>query len=60
MKTITFKTEDLKEWTINVKQITCMYPLKTEKGTYVYLSCGTKLLALSSVSQLLSMINEND
>ena len=56
MKTIQFRTDDLTQYTVNVSQITCMLPLEEKLGSWVYLSCGTRLRTLLTVDNLLEMI----
>lgn len=60
MKTIQFKAGDGNDYTIFTKQITCIYPSKNEGGTWVYLSCGTKLYTAINSYTLLKMINGED
>ncbi|MDI6047540.1 hypothetical protein [Flavobacterium yafengii] len=60
MKTIQFKTQDQTQWTIFVNQITSIYPSKDDGGTWVYLSCGTKLKTAINSNTLLKMINGED
>lgn len=57
MKTIQFTTQDKTQWIININQITCLTPNNNGSGTFVYLSCGTKLHTILSTSALLEMIN---
>ena len=58
MKTIQFRTDDLTQYTINISQITCIFPLEEKPGSWVYLSCGTRLKTLFTVTELLDMIKK--
>lgn len=58
MKTIQLRNQDQTIWTINVKQITTIYQLPDEKGSYVRLSCGKELHTLFSPTQLMANIDE--
>ncbi|MDQ6530519.1 hypothetical protein [Flavobacterium sp. LHD-85] len=63
MKTIQFRTDDLTQYTVNIGQITCMFPAEEAKGTWIYLSCGTRLKTLLVLEAVFEMIkyaeNEN-
>ena len=58
MKTIQFRTKDQIQWTINVKQITTIFELPNDRGTYIRLSCGKELYTLLSTKQVLTDIKE--
>lgn len=58
MKTIQFRTDDLTQYTVNVSQITCIFPLEESLGSWVHLSCGTRLRTIMTVEDLLEMINK--
>ncbi|MBL0738718.1 hypothetical protein JI750_17615 [Flavobacterium sp. GN10] len=58
MKTIQFRTDDLTQYTVNINQITCMFPADEAKGTWVYLSCGTRLKTLITLDVVLEMIDD--
>lgn len=60
MKTIRFRTDDLTQYTINVSQITCIFPLEEKIGSWVYLSCGTRLSTFLTVDDLLVMIKNEE
>lgn len=62
METIQFRTDDLTQYTVNISQITCMFPYEESPGTWIYLSCGTRLKTLLILDIILEMIDkaEND
>ncbi|MBZ4035417.1 hypothetical protein K6T82_11615 [Flavobacterium sp. 17A] len=59
MKTIQFRTDDLTQYTVNVSQITCMFAAEESLGTWIYLSCGTRLKTLMTLDLIWEMINSN-
>lgn len=59
MKTIQFRTDDLTQYTVNVSQITCMFPYEESLGTWIYLSCGTRLKTILSLDVILTMIEQS-
>ncbi|MEO6177119.1 MAG: hypothetical protein ABIP27_18340 [Flavobacterium circumlabens] len=58
MKTIQFRTDDLTRYTVNISQITCMFPYEESLGTWIYLSCGTRLKTMLSLDVILEMIEQ--
>ncbi|MFD1604464.1 hypothetical protein ACFSJW_13730 [Flavobacterium artemisiae] len=58
MKTIQFRTDDLTQYTVNVDQITCMFTAEESKGTWIYLSCGTRLKTMLTLDIIREMIDE--
>lgn len=58
MKTIQFRTDDLTQYTINIAQITCMFSAEESLGTWIYLSCGTRLKTLLTLDLVWDMINK--
>ncbi|MDR6762054.1 hypothetical protein J2Y38_002265 [Flavobacterium sp. 2755] len=58
MKTIQFRTDDLTQYTVNISQITCMFTADESLGTWIYLSCGTRLKALLVIDIVLEMISK--
>ncbi|MBW1656019.1 hypothetical protein [Flavobacterium quisquiliarum] len=58
MKTIQFRTDDLTQYTVNISQITCIFPDDQSKGTWVYLSCGTRLKTLLALDAVMEMIKQ--
>lgn len=58
MKTIQFRTDDLTHYTVNTSQITCIFPYDESLGTWVYLSCGTRLKTMLSLDVILEMIRQ--
>ncbi len=58
MKTIQFKTQDGVIQTINVKQITHFRTTDSQKGTFVYLSCGNFFHTQHSLNTILDMIKK--
>lgn len=59
MKTIQFRTDDLTQYTVNISQITCMFTAEESSGTWIYLSCGTRLKTLMTLELVWEMINNN-
>lgn len=57
MKTIQFRTDDLTQYTVNISQITCMFAAEESQGTWIYLSCGTRLKTLFNLDVIWEMIN---
>lgn len=57
MKTIQFRTDDLTQYTVNIQQITCMYPAEESIGTWIYLSCGSRLKTIITLDIIWEMIN---
>ncbi|WP_289661197.1 hypothetical protein [Flavobacterium panacagri] len=57
MKTIQFRTDDLTQYTVNIHQITCMFSVEESKGTWIYLSCGTRLKTLFTIDIIWEMIH---
>lgn len=60
MKTIQFRTDDLTQYTVNISQITCIFPYDESLGTCVYLSCGTRLKTMLTLEVILDMIRQAD
>lgn len=58
MKTIQFRTDDLTQYTVNISQITCMFPYEESQGTWVYLSCGTRLKTILTLELIMEMIQQ--
>jgi len=58
MKTIQFRTDDLTQYTVDISQITCMFPAEESLGTWIYLSCGTRLKTLHTLDIVWEMIND--
>ncbi|SEO19157.1 hypothetical protein SAMN05444671_0738 [Flavobacterium sp. CF108] len=58
MKTFQFRTDDLTQYTVNISQITCMFPADESLGTWIYLSCGTRLKTLLVLEIVLEMIGK--
>lgn len=58
MKTIQFRTDDLTQYTVNISHITCLFPNEESKGTWIYLSCGTRLKTVLSLDVILDMIEK--
>jgi hypothetical protein len=58
MKTIQFRTDDLTQYTVNISHITCMFPYEESQGTWIYLSCGTRLKTLLILDNILEMIDK--
>ncbi|MCD9574163.1 hypothetical protein [Flavobacterium soyae] len=58
MKTIQFRTDDLTQYTVCISQITCMFPADESLGTWIYLSCGTRLKTLLILDIVLEMISK--
>lgn len=58
MKTIQFRTDDLTQYTVNISQITCIFPYDESLGTWVYLSCGTRLKTMLTLDVILDMIQQ--
>ncbi|OMQ12945.1 hypothetical protein [[Flexibacter] sp. ATCC 35103] len=57
MKTIQFRTDDLTQYTVNIQQITCMYAAEESIGTWIYLSCGSRLKTIITLDIIWEMIN---
>lgn len=58
MKTIQFRTDDLTQYTVNIEQITCMFPVEESLGTWIHLSCGTRLKTIFTLDTIVDMIKE--
>ncbi|WP_193845397.1 hypothetical protein [Flavobacterium hungaricum] len=56
MKTIQFRTDDLVQYTVIVSHITCLFPADESLGTWIYLSCGTRLKAMLDFETVWEMI----
>lgn len=58
MKTIQVRTDDLTQYTGNISQITCIFPYDESQGTWVCLSCGTRLKTMLTLDVILEMIKK--
>ncbi|QOG01140.1 hypothetical protein [Flavobacterium sp. MDT1-60] len=58
MKTIQCRTDDLTQYTVNISHIICMFPYEESLGTWICLSCVTRLKILLSLDVMLKMIKQ--
>ena len=56
MKTIMIMSKDQRDYTINPSQITHIHEDRTVSGTWVILSCGTKIFTNDSIHKIKEII----
>ncbi|MFV8393613.1 hypothetical protein [Flavobacterium sp. LB2P6] len=57
MKTIYIMSKELRDYVINISQITCIHDSQND-GNIIVLSCGTKIRTDKSISEKQKMIVE--
>ena len=58
MKTIEIMSKDHRDYIINISQITCLHDSSKESGTFLTLSCGTKICVDKSMYELKEIIKQ--